>query len=83
MVVVRRTKNLSYLVAELDGTQSELRVAGFRLVPYFPRTKTDSVIDSGVLEEDDTTREDPADISFFESLSANDRIYELDSIPSF
>jgi hypothetical protein len=83
MVVVRKTKNKSYLVAELDGTQSELRVAGFRLIPYFPRTTTDHVIDSGVSEEDDTTREDPEDVLFFESLSSTDGVYELDSIPTF
>jgi hypothetical protein len=34
MVVVRKTIGKSYIVAELDGAQSELQVAGFRLVPY-------------------------------------------------
>ena len=36
MVIVWRTKSLSYPVAELDGIQSELQVASFCLIPYFP-----------------------------------------------
>src|SRR6266566_2300108 len=34
MVVLRRTQNGSYRLAELDGTVSNLRFAAFRLVPY-------------------------------------------------
>ena len=37
MLVVRKKKNTSYVVAELDGAQSQQHVAGFRLVPYSPR----------------------------------------------
>ena len=39
MVVVRRTKGGSYILAELDGTVSATRFAAFRIIPYFPRTK--------------------------------------------
>ena len=37
MVVVRRTEGGSYILAELDGTVSKLRFAGFRVVPYHAR----------------------------------------------
>jgi hypothetical protein len=40
MVVVRRTQNGSYRLAELDGTISNLRFAAFRLVPYHARLRT-------------------------------------------
>jgi hypothetical protein len=38
MVVVRRTRRGSYILAELDGAVSSNRYAAFRLVPYFPRS---------------------------------------------
>jgi hypothetical protein len=34
MVVVRRTHNGAYRLAELDGMVSKLRYAAFRLIPY-------------------------------------------------
>ena len=34
MVIVRRTRNGAYCLAELDGALSKLRYAAFRLVPY-------------------------------------------------
>ncbi|KAL5477002.1 hypothetical protein ACEPAI_3188 [Sanghuangporus weigelae] len=37
-VVVRRTQGGSYIIAKLDGAVSKLRVAAFRLIPYFPRS---------------------------------------------
>ena len=37
MLVVHKKKNASYVIAELNGAQSQQHVAGFRLVPYFPR----------------------------------------------
>ena len=40
MVVVRRTKGGSYLLAELDGAISKFRFAAFRLLPYFPRNNS-------------------------------------------
>ena len=38
MVVLRRTQNGSYRLAELDGTVSNLRFAAFCLVPYHARS---------------------------------------------
>jgi len=37
MVVVRRTKGGSYILAELDGAISKLRFAAFRVIPYVAR----------------------------------------------
>jgi hypothetical protein len=37
MVVVRRTKGGSYILAELDGAISKLRFAAFRVIPYSAR----------------------------------------------
>ncbi|KIJ11777.1 hypothetical protein PAXINDRAFT_84032, partial [Paxillus involutus ATCC 200175] len=34
MLVIRRTKGGSYMLAELDGSISKLRYAAFRLLPY-------------------------------------------------
>ncbi|KAJ8591966.1 hypothetical protein M405DRAFT_692039, partial [Rhizopogon salebrosus TDB-379] len=36
MVVLRRTIGGSYLLAELDGSVSQLRYAAFQLLPYHP-----------------------------------------------
>ncbi len=38
MVVIRRTPNGLYRLAELDGAVSKLRFAAFRLVPYHARS---------------------------------------------
>ena len=38
MVVVRRTRGGSYILAELDGSVSKTRYAAFRLLPYYPRS---------------------------------------------
>jgi hypothetical protein len=40
MVVVRRTPNGAYRLAELDGAVSKLSYATFRLVPYHARSRT-------------------------------------------
>ena len=40
MVVIRRTPNGAYRLAELDGTVSKLRFAAFRLVPYHARSRS-------------------------------------------
>ena len=40
MVVIRRTRNGAYRLAELDGAVSRLRYAAFRLLPYFSRSRT-------------------------------------------
>jgi hypothetical protein len=39
MIVVRRTKGGSYMLAELDGAISKLRFAAFRVIPYYPRSE--------------------------------------------
>ena len=60
MIVVRRSRNGAYRLAELDGAVSKLRFAAFRLVPYHARSCTSvpvtRVIDEAdlqaVLEED-------------------------------
>lgn len=36
-VIVRRTAGGSYVIAEVDGSTSDKRVAAFRLLPYFAR----------------------------------------------
>jgi hypothetical protein len=64
MVVVRKTKGSSYIVAELDGAQSQQRVAGFRVIPYLSRQKTEVPIISNLAEdEQEPTESDPEDIS--------------------
>ena len=83
MVVVRKTVGTSYVVAELDGAQSQLRVAGFRLIPYFPRTHTTIPIISNVADDDDTTEDDPEDVQYFADLTPEDKQYEVLSSPSF
>ena len=83
MVVVRKTIGTSYIVAELDGTQSMLRVAGFRLIPYFPRTHTDIPIISNLPDDDDATEDDPADDLFLESLDESLREYHSNAPPRF
>jgi hypothetical protein len=80
MIVVRKTQGTSYVVAELDGNQSQLRVAGFRLIPYFSRTRTDVPIISD--KPDDTSNDDPEDIQFFESLDSDARSYSVVVAPS-
>ena len=38
MVIVSRSQNGSYRLAEVDGTVSKLKFAAFRLIPYFSRS---------------------------------------------
>jgi hypothetical protein len=52
MVVIRRTRNGAYRLAELDGAVSKLRYAAFRLVPYFARSRT-SIPVTRILDRDD------------------------------
>jgi hypothetical protein len=82
MVVVRKTPGTSYIVAELDGTQSELRVAGFRLIPYFPRDWTNLPITSNVPDEYDSTQEDPEDTQYLASLDQAVREYTSEVAPT-
>jgi len=52
MIVVRRTPNGSYRLAELDGAVSKLRFAAFRLVPYHARSRT-SIPVTRIIERED------------------------------
>ena len=83
MVVVRKTIGTSYIIAELDGSQSQLRVAGFRLIPYFPRTSTSIPIISNVSEDEDHTEDDLEDIQFLSNLSSESSAYHFVSPPKF
>ena len=52
MVVVRRTPNGSYRLAELDGAVSKLRFAAFRLIPYHARSRSSIPVTRLVERED-------------------------------
>ena len=71
MVVVRRYDRGSYKLAELDGAESKLRYAAFRIIPYYPRyassiqvTKSCEQSDTGSNhesdEDDDPSSQDEA-----------------------
>ena len=81
-VVIKKTRGMSYVVAELDGSISKLRVAGFRLIPYLARTKTEFVLPV-LPEEEDDTKEDPEDVLYLESLPPEKRTYIHVQAPSF
>ena len=60
MVVVKRTRNGAYRLAELDGAVSRLRFAAFRLIPYHARScSTISV--TRLLDSDDLDALNSAD----------------------
>ena len=54
-VVIRRSPNGSYRLAELDGTISKLCFAAFRLVPYHTRSRT-SIPVTRIVEHEDLMR---------------------------
>ena len=74
MVVIRKTEGTSYEVAELDGPESTLRVAGFHVIPYFSRRATAQEVPP----PSRATQEDPEDNQF---LSENNGPYQTPPIP--
>jgi hypothetical protein len=62
LIVIRRTRNKAYILAELDGAVHKNAYAAFRLIPYYPRSRTiipvtsiveeSSVLQEKVAEED-------------------------------
>ena len=80
MVVVRKTPGTSYIVAELDGSQSNVRVAGFRLIPYFPRTTGSYPVAEEFDGNNDKSWDDPEDVRYLSSLPEHERSYSF--IPS-
>ena len=52
MVVVKKTRNGAYRLAELDGAVSRLRFAAFRLVPYHTRSRS-AISVTRLLDPDD------------------------------
>ncbi len=62
MVVVKKTCNGAYCLAELDGAVSKLHYATFRLVPYHTRSRSvisvTHLLDSDDLAAIDNTDED-------------------------
>jgi hypothetical protein len=55
MVVIRRTPNGAYHLAELDGTVSKLCFAAFRIVPYHARSCT-SIPVTCLIEHEELTK---------------------------
>jgi hypothetical protein len=55
MVVIRRTPNGAYRLAELDGAISKLRFAAFRLVPYHARSRS-SIPVTRLIEREELTK---------------------------
>ena len=60
MVVVKRTRNGAYRLAELDGAVSRLRFAAFRLIPYHARSRS-TISVTRLLDSDDLDALDSAD----------------------
>ena len=52
MVVIRRSRNGAYRLAELDGAVSKIRYAAFRIVPYFARSPS-SIPVTRILDRDE------------------------------
>ncbi len=70
MIILRRTQNGSYHLAELDGTVSNLRFAAFHLVPYHARSRSSIPVTrlvnrndlARVIADEDVTRADSEEI---------------------
>ena len=79
-VVVRKTIG-SYVIAELNGSQSQLRVAVFRVIPYVSCYSTSIPIIPNTSKDNNGTCEDPEDLLFFESIKLDDREYTVTRPP--
>ncbi|KIJ46598.1 hypothetical protein M422DRAFT_249746 [Sphaerobolus stellatus SS14] len=57
LVVIRRTRNKAYILAELDGAIHRTPYAAFRLIPYYPRSRTivpiTSLVDAQDISQDE------------------------------
>ena len=70
MVIVQKIIRTSYIIAELNGAKSEFQVAGFCLIPYFPRVATAMPIVLSAPKFDNATIDDPEDVQYLASLPA-------------
>jgi hypothetical protein len=50
LIVIRRSRNKAYILAELDGAVHKNPYAAFRLIPYYPRSRTRIPVTS-IIEE--------------------------------
>jgi hypothetical protein len=64
MIVVRRTCNGAYLLAELTGAVAKLPYAAFHLIPYYPRSCT-SIDVTAVVDPADVAVEVGGDEGYF------------------
>ena len=72
MVVVHKTIGTSYIIAELDGSQFQQRVGGFRLIPYFPQQRTDIPVISNLTDDQqDDSEEDPSEALFLSKMGVS------------
>lgn len=69
--VVRRTIGGSYVLKELDGTISRVTIAGFRLIPYYPRLG-EEILAERLSEEDAIDEDIPNDMAAEEDDEMND-----------
>ena len=57
LLVVQKNHNSAYILAELDGSVHKQPFAGFRLIPYYPRSRTiipvTSIMDDMDIPQDD------------------------------
>ena len=83
MAVVHKTVGTSYILTELDGAQAHHRTAGFRLIPYFSRAKTEIPLIPNIPDEDQWVEDDPEDVNYLASLPSESRIYRSAPPPSF
>ena len=80
-VVVRKTIGSSYVIAELNRSQSQFRVAAFRVIPYVSHYSTSIPIIPNTSKDNNGTCEDPEDLLFFESIKLDDCKYTVSQPP--